>query len=91
MQCESQKVLDKQIEIFKKLRYKAEKIDSGQVKALDTNSDYMMEDITPMGEIFQPFSPMGEVNTDQFSGASSPRMNGASQLVAKVQSQRGNN
>ena len=66
MQCESKKILDQQIEIFKKLRFKAEKLDSGQVKALDTNSDdYMMEDMTPMGEIFQqPFSPMGEVMTD---------------------------
>lgn len=63
--------------IFKKLRGKTEKIEQAQIKALDSNSDYMMDDITPMGEIFQPFSPLGEVMNDQFSGASSPRMNGA--------------
>ena len=57
-------MLDRQIEIFRKLRSKAEKLESAQVKALDSNSDYMMEDITPMGEIFQPFSPRGEVITD---------------------------
>jgi len=68
MRSESISVLDKQIEIFRKLRAKAEKIESGQVKALDTasNDDYMMDDMMPMGEIFQPpFSPMsGDVIHD---------------------------
>ncbi len=46
-------MLDKQIEIFRKLRAKAEKMESAQIKALDTASDdYMMEDMTPLGEIF---------------------------------------
>jgi hypothetical protein len=52
MRSESQSVLDKQIEIFNKLRTKAEKMEKAQIKALDSTSDYMMEDITPLGEIF---------------------------------------
>lgn len=73
-------MLDKQIEIFRKLRSKAEKMESAQVKAIDSNSDYMMEDITPMGEIFQPFSPMGEVIQDSFSDGS-PRIDGPKQQI----------
>jgi hypothetical protein len=85
MRSESQSVLDKQIEIFRKLRAKAEKMESAQIKALDTASDdYMMEDMTPLGEIFQPFSPMsGEVVHDTNS-EQSRRMNGPGQPILLV-------
>lgn len=85
MRSESQSVLDKQIEIFRKLRAKAEKMESAQIKALDSASDdYMMEDMTPLGEIFQPFSPTSgevvhETNSDQ-----SARMNGPGQPILLV-------
>ncbi len=48
-------------------------MESANVKALETGSDYMLEDITPLGEIFQPFSPMGEVIFDDSSNSSHRR------------------
>ena len=66
-------MLDKQLEIFRKLKAKGEKMESAHVKALETGSDYMFEDVTPLGEIFQPFSPMGEVIFDDSSNSSHKR------------------
>ena len=52
MKNETQNVLDKQAAVFKTLKDKNKGIaqfDPSKIKAFEVTSDYMMEDITPMG------------------------------------------
>ncbi len=52
MKNETQNVLDKQAAVFKTLIDKNKGVaqfDPSKIKAFEVTSDYMMEDITPMG------------------------------------------